>query len=93
MTLLQERDVEIRRLTQFNHELNDKIEDRQNEIKQMKYRLENIERENENHSSDLIRIKQKKNKIEQEKSSLERQAFIFIIILYFLHFFILKIIL
>ena len=74
MSLLQERDLELRKLTQINHELNDKIEDKQNEIKQIKYRLENIERENENYNSNLVRFKQKKNKIEQDKISLERQV-------------------
>jgi predicted nucleic acid-binding Zn-ribbon protein len=74
MQMIQERDLEIQRLHLTNRELVDRIEDHQSNLKQMKYRLELIERENQNSSEEIQKYRQKKMKLEQEKCGLERQV-------------------
>jgi predicted nucleic acid-binding Zn-ribbon protein len=74
MQMIQERDLEIQRLHLTNRELMDRIEDHQSNLKQLKYRLELIERENQNSMEEIQKYRQKKIKVEQEKCGLERQV-------------------
>jgi chromosome segregation ATPase len=57
-----------------NRELVERIEDHQGNLKTLKYRLELIERENQNSNEEIQKYRQKKMKIEQEKCALERQV-------------------
>lgn len=77
MLILQERELEIQRLNATNRELTDRIEDHQSNLKTLKYRLELIERENENSHEEIQKYRQKKVKIEQERCALERQVCMF----------------